>query len=89
MKKQQQQVKPIIVDCAGSKEEMFIYENVIFTDISTQEINNSPICNYQEFLDLISVCNGLKCRFKENLMVGKCSDINKARKIFINSIKYN
>ena len=87
MKKQK--IKPIIIDCAGSKEELFIYENVVFTDISTQDINNSPICNYKEFLDLISLCNGLKCRFKENLIVGNNNDINKARKIFIKSVKYN
>ena len=84
-----QKIKPIIIDCAGSKEELFLYENVIFTDISTQEINKSPIRNYKQFLDFISLCNGLKCRFKENLIVGSSNDINKAKKIFINSVKYN
>ena len=81
--------KPIIKDCGSKEQELSLYENVIFTDISVQEIINSPISNYSDLLDLISVWNGLKCRFVDNIIIGNASDIKKAQNILINSVKYN
>jgi hypothetical protein len=87
MKKEQK--KAIIQDCISKEDFSTIYENVIFTEISTEDIVSSPMCYYGEMLDLISVFNGLKCRFGKNVVAGNAKDIKKAHNILINSVKYN
>jgi len=64
-----------------------LYENVLFTDLSSKNIKN--ILEYGFYLDLIALDHKLKCRFCENCFLGNYKDIKKAQNILINSIKYN
>ena len=82
-------IKAILKDMPKGRETVETMETVLFTDIIGQNLRQTPMFAYANFLDFISFEHKLNARFHQVVIAGDSESINKAFDILTKSVKFN